>query len=194
MFYVCGKKSMKEKSSAIKINLSGRPRENLQNLVVKWAVNIGKIIIVLTEMVALGALVFRFMVDKQIVDLHDKIKREQLLLQSQAAREKEYRGIQERLAMINAVTIDSQAKLEVTNLILDAQKAHAFTATNLIIAQKSILISGTSPSILTINPFLTTLKQDPNVVSLSIEEITSGGDGILFKLNIGLKSQPSLSQ
>ena len=96
---------MANKPSHITINLSRKPKDKFETVFYKWAINSGKVIIIITELIALGALLYRFSIDKQIVDLHDEIKREQIFLDNQKSKEKEYRGIQDRLSMIQNVKI-----------------------------------------------------------------------------------------
>ena len=65
---------MKSENKEVKINLIAQPKELIEKIFSEWAVNFGRIIIVLTELIALSALGYRFYIDRQIIDLHQKIK------------------------------------------------------------------------------------------------------------------------
>lgn len=177
----------KDDGLKISINLNGKPKETLTGVFLKWAIQIGRIIIVATELMALGALFFRFTIDRKIIDLHDQIKREELFVKSQQGKEKEYRSIQERLTNIKNTETETKTKITLMNQILKTISEGAFQATNLTVSQNTISISATAYSIFPVNSFIDSLKQNPNIVSISIDEITSTDSGIQFKLNIELK-------
>ena len=69
---VCGLVAMAEQVPTI--NLLPNQGENLTTKFFNWALSIGRLLIILTEMVALATFLYRFGLDAQIVDLHDKIK------------------------------------------------------------------------------------------------------------------------
>ncbi|OGH12686.1 MAG: hypothetical protein A2776_01520 [Candidatus Levybacteria bacterium RIFCSPHIGHO2_01_FULL_40_10] len=174
-------------SQHVKINLIGKPRENLGKDFLAWAVSAGRIIIVLTELIALGALLYRFNIDRKIVDLHDQIKREDLFVSAQAAKERDYRSIQTRLSSIKEINEQTQTKIKIMNDILKSISRGSFSSTNLTVNQSSINISGVAFSIFPLNDFINYLKENPNVTSISIDEIRSTAGGIQFKMTIELK-------
>ncbi len=176
-------------SPHVKINLIGKARVSFAQDFLKWAVNVGRFIIIITELVALGALLYRFNMDRKVIDLHDQIKKAELFVKSQAAKESDYRSIQARLENIKLTQEDTRAKIEIMNSILDAIKVGNFSSTNLTVNLNSIRINGTAFSIFPINNFIESLKQNPNVTSISLDEISSTGQGIQFKMNMELKQR-----
>lgn len=183
---------MPEETSKIKINLSGRPKDSFSSIFLKWAVNTGRIIIVATELVALGALFYRFTVDRKIIDLHDQIKREEIFVKSQAAKEKDYRSIQERLANIKNTDQESSTKIDIMNKILASVSSGEFGTSSFSLNENSISLSATSFSYFPINAFIEDLKQNKEISAISVDEITSGEKGIGFKLLIELKKQQNI--
>lgn len=171
----------------IKINLSGKPRETTTAVFFKWAINTGKIIIALTELLALGALAYRFTIDSKIIDLHDQIKKERIFVDSQKKKEDEYRALQTRLTSIKKIQEETKQKISVMNGVLQTISDGRFSSTNLIVSQNTISLTGTSLSIFPINNFIDDLKQNPSVISISIDDLSSVDTGIRFKINIELK-------
>ena len=129
-------------SPHVKINLIGKARISVADNFLKWTVNIGRIVIVVTELVALTALIYRFTIDRKIIDLHDQIKKSELFVKAQSAKEKDFRSIQERLLNIKDTEEDTQAKIEIMNQILDSVAKGNFSSTNLTVSQRSISING----------------------------------------------------
>lgn len=171
----------------VEINLIGKSRESFSRNFLKWSVSVGRIIIVATELIALGALLYRFTIDRKIIDLHDQIKKAELFVKSQSAKETDYRSIQNRLDNIKLTEEATNAKITIMNDILKSISQGDFSSTNLTVSQSRIGINGIAFSIFPINNFIENLKQNPNVTSISLDEVSSVSEGIRFKLNIELK-------
>lgn len=181
------KDTMAKNISQIRINLSSKQKESIASALLTWAVNIGRIIIVGTELIALGALFYRFTVDRKIIDLHDNIKREELFVKSQTKKEEQYRSLQARLENIKQTESETQSKITIMNSILKTLASGSFSTTNFVINQNTIALSGGAFSVFPVNSLIDTLKQNPSVSSISLDELTSSDNGVQFKLNIELK-------
>src|SRR3989344_4603687 len=176
-------------SPHVKINLIGKARVSVADNFLKWAVTVGRIVIVVTELVALGALLYRFSIDRKIIDLHDQIRKASLFVKAQSAKEKDYRSIQERLSNIKDTEADTAIKIAIMNEILDSIASGNFSSTNLTVAQHTISVNGIAFSIFPINNFLEKLKGNPNVVSITLDEVSGSAQGVQFKLTIELKQR-----
>jgi Tfp pilus assembly protein PilN len=175
-----------EPSKPVTINLSGKPKESNSTVFYKWTVQIGRIVIVLTELIALSALFYRFIIDRQIADLNDQIDTQIIFIRSQEQKEQQFRALQDKLTMIKTVKEDTDAKIMVMNLVLDATNNGVFTANNIAVNKNIISVGGVTSSIFSLNNFTDSLEKNDFVTSISIDEITSTDTGILFKLNISL--------
>lgn len=184
-----GKKDQSEKKS-ISINLSGKPKDSTTSVFYKWAIQTGRVIIIITELVALSALFYRFVIDRQIADLNDQIDRQILYIRNQEASENEFRATQEKLATIKQIKSDTDAKIEIMNKILNTANTGVFSTNNLNVNKNIISLDGLSSAIFPINNFVEELKTHPYITSISIDEITSSDAGVLFKLQIKLVNLP----
>lgn len=173
----------------ININLNRKSKEKLDNVFYKWAINVGRILILVTELIALLALFYRFVIDRQIIDLHDLIKKEESFVSAQAAQEKEFREIQDKLAIIKAVKLQTDLKIKVMNDILQAVNDNTFSSSNLTIDKNTISVDGITDSIFLLESFVEKMKQYPEVNSISIDQINSTPQGVLFKLDIQLRNE-----
>lgn len=177
-------------SPHVNINLIGKAHISVADNFLKWAVNVGRIVIVATELIALGALLYRFTIDRKIIDLHDQIKKAEIFVKAQSAKEKDFRSIQTRLVNIKDTEEDTEAKIEIMNEILDSIASGNFSSTNLTVAQHTISVNGVAFSIFPINNFLEKLKGNPNVVSITLDEVSGAAQGVQFKLTVELKQKP----
>src|SRR5690242_9941165 len=89
---------MAEKSPTI--NLLPQNNESLLNQFLDWALVIGRLLVILTEIVALGTFIYRFGLDSQNVALHDKIKTDSIIIENFKDSEATFRDIQARLAVV----------------------------------------------------------------------------------------------
>jgi hypothetical protein len=63
-----------DNKAQLKINLLKKKSNRSLDVFVRWAITGGRFLVILTETIALGAFLFRFNLDRQIVDLSDRIK------------------------------------------------------------------------------------------------------------------------
>lgn len=172
----------------ITINLSSQGKTTVGKIFYGWTVNAGRSIIVGIELIALGALAYRFVIDRKIVDLHDHIKLEESYVAARSSDEIVFRSIQQRLDSIKKTNIETQSKIQVMDNILTAISNGTLYATNLSISQQSIAIDGSAYSIYTLNSFLNSIKSLPSVTSISIDELDTTTNGIKFKVRIETKA------
>ena len=177
----------------ININLSSKGQKTVGKVFYKWAIDAGRAIIVIIELIALGALGYRFVIDRKIVDLHDAIKQQEAFVAAQASEEKIYRAVQDRLKNIKLTSEETTNKITIMDEVLKAVSTGTFFSTNLTINQKSIHIDGTTFSIFTLTTFVDSLKKFPKVSSISIDEINTTDDGVRFKVRIEMSQQPKAS-
>jgi hypothetical protein len=178
-------------SPHVKINLIGKQKVSVKDDFLDWAVKIGKIIIVATELIALAALIYRFTIDSKIINLHDKIKNAELFVVSQKAKEETFRSIQTRLDNIKKTEAETDTKIKILNDVLAAASSGDFSSTNLTVSNNTIQFDGTSLSVFKINEFIEDLKKNPNVGGISLDDVSSTLQGTQFKITIQLNFENS---
>ncbi len=178
---------MQSEKFHLSVNLKQRPDEGLPNIFLKWAVNSGRIIIVVVELLTLSALGFRFFVDSKIVDLHDKIQKDQFFIERLTEKENSYRSIQKRLDIISTLENQNASKVGFLKQLTENLSSSDFSDTNLSISNDTIGISGKTYTVFTLNSLVDQLKSNPNVVSISIDNLNSVDQGLEFKLTTQLK-------
>lgn len=175
------------------INLSSAGKQTVGKVVYGWTIDAGRAIIVGIELIALIALGYRFVIDRQIVDLHDEIKKQEAYIASRASDEKKYRSVQDRLQSIKITSENSKVKIDVINEILKVISEGTFFSTNLSVNDNLIGIDGITFSEYTLVDALSGLKKIPSVSSISIDEINTGQEGLQFKVSVRVKEIPSES-
>lgn len=178
-----------EFSSKVKINLSSEGNNSTTNIFFKWAVTGGKIVIIFTELIALGAFFYSFTVDQQIRDLHEQIDREVVILKSQEKQEAQYRNLQDRLKNIQAITSDVNFRIDSMYKIASESSMQQLSVQRLILNKDSITIDGSTPSIFNLSKFLKNLKLKNFVSSITINKVEKSDSGFDFSLDTQIKDK-----
>jgi Tfp pilus assembly protein PilN len=154
----------------LSINLLRDKEKPLLDRFVTWALSVGRTIVILTEIVALSAFIYRFSIDRTLADLNDDIKQKQLIVGQLTSLEKGYRNLQQRLSSAKRLTQqqDTTTKL-VTDIITLATGRVRFSS--LIVNQTTIKIDATTSSTSQLNYFISQLRQHPKIVRISLDKI-----------------------
>jgi hypothetical protein len=180
---------MPEKEASI--NLLPQKNHGFIAQFLDWALTIGRLLIILTEMVALGTFVFRFALDAQLVDLHDKIKGESFILVNFQDGETTFRDIQARLAAAKQYTAVANTTGNTFNDILKMGQGK-ITFDDLTVSTQTVTISLQAPTGALITQFVNALKSYPQITSVVVDKVDSDPTdaAITISLTATLKPAP----
>lgn len=179
-----------EKKLGIRINL-GKPRHITVDIFFRWLIKTGRVIVVVTELVALVALLYRFILDRQIIDLHDQIRQEREFLKVRSKEEGGYRKIQAKLSSIETLPKDSFNQIEQIKFLIDVMKSTrdlGLTDTHFTIGRNSLSVGGRSPSVFILNSYLDYLKHLDQVLAIILDEVANQQGSIRFRISVELNS------
>ncbi|MBI2025747.1 MAG: hypothetical protein HYT06_00020 [Candidatus Levybacteria bacterium] len=146
------------------INLVKDQKSDLIERIINWALGVGRVLIIVTELIALFAFLWRFGLDQQLVDLHTQIKQKQAIVSAFKKQEDEYRNLQERLSVADNFSKVGAKKIQIYKDILNlAQTGIAFNKISFSFDSISMEINADSvPSLSSFTNQLK-LKQKPAV-------------------------------
>lgn len=153
-----------------------------------WSLSIGRIIVILTELVALSAFLFRFSLDKRLIDIHDANKQKGAILALLKKDEDTYSDLQKRLQIASMFLHISG---ESVRLLTDIKNLppHDVLLTKIVLSETSLSIDAHTQSVFSLSRFINSLKQYPrseSVVLSRIEDRTTSGT-IIASITINLK-------
>lgn len=165
------------------INLLGRKQGTFLERITNWALTFGRFIIIATETVALVAFLYRFSLDRQIIDLNDQIAHQRTIVASLKNSEDKYRNFQDRLSLIVKL---EKATGKTTTLFNDiTSKAPPDVAFDTVtIVQNSLRIDARTQSIASLVNFITSLTKNPLVTSVSVDRIENRTANAIIRVNI----------
>lgn len=180
---------MAKRAFEIKINL-GQRRKRIESAVFfKWLIHIGRVIVVLTELVALLALIYRFFLDMQIIDLHDQIKQERVFVKEREKKEEEYRRLQERLFQIASLPKATFEQVEIYQTIARKTEELGLIEATFQVGSDTVSIEGKSASVFTLSQYIGYLKGLERVEAISLGEVSRQQGAIKFSLRLELKGE-----
>ncbi len=152
------------------VNLIRGRKPHVVDYFIGWALNVGRILVIVTELVALGAFLYRFGLDKQLVDLHDRIIQEQNIIKFSKKNEDTYRNLQTRLDLANSIiTNENQASKTYTDItsLIPAQMA----VKDFVFTPDSVKFDGSIQSITQLATMVNNIKNYPGVDIVSLDSI-----------------------
>lgn len=152
------------------INLFKNKNKNLLDRFIKWALTIGRVIVITTEAIALSAFLYRFSLDQQLIDLNDKIVQKQALVKLLKSNEDIFRNLQDRLTASSELTKNSRNIVTLANDMLTFSSPY-LTVNNLFISSNQIKIDAHIESVSSLTNFVNTLKGNSKISSVSIDKI-----------------------
>ncbi|MBI4039780.1 PilN domain-containing protein [Candidatus Daviesbacteria bacterium] len=184
------------KKAILRLNLLFRQDKQPKILVrlLRWSLGSGRFIVVIVEMLVIGAFLYRFSLDAKLSDLRQKIKDQAIYIQSQQSTEDNIRRVQFQISQINQIKTTNPDYTQPLNRVaastpqtikintINFDRTQSFPKT-------TVLISGISPSNVEINAFIQALQKDSSFIDINLNNISFDQTGILFTVSGSLKEQ-----
>lgn len=173
----------------VSINLIRDQKSDLLERIINWSLGVGRILIIVTELVALGAFLWRFGLDQQLVDLHTEIKQKQAIVSAFKKNEDEYRNLQDRLSLASNFTLVQEKRIQVYNEILDLATT-GITFNKLSLTSDRLVMEITVDSVSSLSNFTNALKTYPQIESVSIDKIETRTSSAVIVIGISAELKP----
>lgn len=165
------------------INLLRDSSGNFIDKFVAWALSAGRVIVIITELIALGAFLYRFSLDRQLIDLHTKINQEQKVVAYLKDNEQTYRNLQNRLLLAADFSKQGTDKVSILKQIIGLAPG-GITFNNITLQKDRVRIDANSTSVSSLSNFVTSLKNYSRVSSVIIEKIENRSSSASINVSI----------
>ena len=148
----------------------------------KWALSTGRYIIILTEIVVIGAFLSRFKFDQELADLTDAVNNKQEILKHTVATEQNFRTVQKRMnAAANLIATQNKPSLVFDDIstILPA----SMTLNSVAVTPGQVMVVAQAAGELDVGTFLSQLVNQTNRdgvrkwKSVTLNELSTDGNG-----------------
>lgn len=178
-----------EKKSNPGINLVSL-RISFVDKFINWVLSVGRAVVVITEVIALSAFLYRFSLDRQLIDTHSKIKQEQAILNYSKVSEDKYRNLQDRINIASQFSkLEENEVKTLKDIISLAPSGVSFN--NLTINGDKIKINISVNIISQLGTFTDSLKSYPSINSVSIDSIENQTTNSLITVGITGSLKPN---
>lgn len=153
----------------VSINLLKRERVFVYRFI-DWVLTVGRLLVILTELIALSAFLYRFSLDRRLIDLHSKIRQEESVVKALKNSEDKYRNLQDRLALASNFSNIGTEKIKIFQDILNFA-SEGLTISNLVMHENRVSINAIAQSTSSLNVFTNSLKTYPKLRKLNLDNI-----------------------
>ena len=168
---------------AASINLLKKDKNETLEQIINWSLTIGRVLVIVVELVALGAFLYRFTLDNQLQELHTNIKQKQEIVAFQKENEDTYRNLQDRLTIISSfATKGSETTKIFKDIVGFAPNGMTFTNVNLF--EGGIRIEANVTSVEPLTVFVNALKTYPATDTVSIDKIENKTASAIITVSI----------
>lgn len=153
--------------------------------ILRWAVSVGRHIVIFTEVIVIVSFFSRFTLDRQLTDLNRQIVQKQAIVESYDTLEADVREIQEQTEDI-ATILGQQGRYEIMETVQQVTPGDV-TYDQISLRREKLNLSGTIRSNRSLELFIDRLKEVPEFESVSITNIQSGDPrdpGITFAISL----------
>lgn len=148
---------MPKKQALLSINLLPGEEAKFGEKFLEWSLTFGRYIIIGTEIIVLVAFLSRFKFDRDLIDLNDKVKERQKVLESYKPVEENVLRLQKRLTTIAALEANQGSGILALPDIASITPPQ-ITYQNILVSQDKVTIVGQAIETADISTFVATLK------------------------------------
>jgi hypothetical protein len=187
----------KSKPVSIDINLAVRDPffESLIGKSLKWALSVGRYIVIFTELVVILSFVTRFTLDRQVTDLNASIEQKRGVILSYGDLEDNFRIAQDKIDNYNQV--EQQTNIVEIFPSLSQIIPKEVQLDELIINQDRVVISGVALSQSSLNTLINNVQISPDYFNVVVDRIESEGEktpGFAFSIRASTKEEPKVKK
>lgn len=151
------------------VNLLG-PNISFVDRFVNWALTIGRVVVISTEVIALTAFLYRFSLDRQLIDIHSKIKQEQAVVTYLKPSEDIYRNLQTRLSLVSTLSQQSKDQIKILDDVVGFAP-QGFTFNTVSLQEDRLKLSVSTSLVSSLSEFVKSLRTYPRVSNVIVDKI-----------------------
>lgn len=158
--------------------------------VMKWALSIGRYIVIFTELIVIVSFVSRFSLDRRITDLNNSIFQQRTIIESYGSLEDTIRTAQKKVEALQQVN-DQVAIVDIFPE-LSRIMPNGVTLQSLVIKDDRITLTGNTISQDALNTLLGNIQISPLFIEVSVPQIATDSDeelGIVFSLTSKIRTE-----
>lgn len=159
------------KQPTLSINLLKKRGTPSLDVLIHWAITGGRFLVILTETIALAAFLYRFSLDRQIIDLNDKIRAKERIVEAFADQETTYRVLQERMLQIKILSQNVSFMPDLFTKVAQLAQKNNLSIKSASLTDRSLHIEISAINVNNLKAFVTELQELKELQNISIDRI-----------------------
>ncbi|MCE7897794.1 MAG: hypothetical protein DPW11_04810 [bacterium] len=143
-------------------------------IVLSWLLSFGKWAVIITQLIVMGAFLWRFSLDRELTDLKKSIAKNVAVIKSYEQIERDFVLTQKRLATAKTVIAQQKAITEELSTLASVTPLDVWYE-KLTITPTSTTLAAYSRSLPGFSQFLSAIQRDTRYNSVSVARIQDGG-------------------
>lgn len=162
---------------------------------INWALTIGRILVIVTEGIALIAFLYRFGLDQQLIDLHTKIRNEQAIVAALKKSEDTYRNLQDRLSLASSSIKITTTRAKIYQDVINLSPS-GFTFNSITLFADRVQMDANVTSVEALSTFVNSLRSYAPIDNVSIDKIENKTQNAVITVSItaNLKKEDQLNE
>ena len=175
----------------LSINLLDNKGKKFVDQFLDWAIAIGRLLIIITETVALAAFLYRFSSDRQLVDLNDEIKKSEAIVAYFKSGEDTYRHTQTKLAIAKTQLETGGKTVDFFNTMMQLSQNYQVSYNNITVSDTLMQLAVQGKSTQTLANFVEAIKAQKRVTAVSVDKVENKPSSatIIISLSVTLKPE-----
>ncbi len=154
------------------------PRDSFESsqagIVLAWLLSFGKWAVIVTQLIVMGAFLWRFSLDRELTDLKKSIAKNVAIIKSYEQIERDFVLTQKRLATAKTVIGQQKAITEELSVLASSTPVDVWYE-KLTLSPTSTTLSAYSRSLPGFSQFLSSVQSNPRYTGVSVARIQDGG-------------------
>lgn len=168
------------------INLIGDKGKNVSDIFLFWALYVGRLLIIITEAIALIVFLSRFSIDRKLIDYKDSIENLRAQVEFFKAGEEKFRDAQLKLKISDTFTASTSASVNLFQELLNQSNSRLLLS-YISVSPSSLSVTAQSSTIGELSSFAQKLREHKLIESLSIEKVESKPKNALISITVTAK-------
>jgi Tfp pilus assembly protein PilN len=167
---------LNQKSSAdVQINLIPEDPffKTVLGRTLRWALSVGRYIVIFTELLVILSFVARFTLDRQLTDLNESIHEKKTVIESYGTLENNVRLTQAKIKQYEQ--LEQQTNLSEVFPALSQIIPNGVKLAELVINPKRVILNGRTSSQDSLNTLINNLQLSSDFVQISVDKIEASG-------------------
>ena len=165
------------------INLAQKKKKNIIEQVTFFFSNYLRYILVLTQLVVIGVLFYRFRVDQSIIDLKERIDDKKVIIKETAPFVVEAKKIETQSKNIQAIISENSRFLQMLQYIF-SQFPQDANLSRAQVTEKTVSLTGKIQNAKHLQQYILLLKNDGRFATIELPSLVKAEDGFTFILTL----------